>query len=66
LARLRNRRFFSLAELNVAIRTLVDELSGRRRMNQNPVTKARQRRRWAPQVREKFCVTSNAGPHGDA
>jgi transposase len=29
LARLRNRRFFSLAELNVAIRTLVDELNGR-------------------------------------
>ncbi len=29
LARLRNRRFFSLAELNVAIRTLVDELNAR-------------------------------------
>jgi transposase len=29
LARLRDRRFFSLAELNVAIRTLVDELNGR-------------------------------------
>jgi transposase len=29
LARLRNRRFFSLAELNGAIRTLVDELSAR-------------------------------------
>jgi transposase len=27
LARLRNRRFFSLAELNVAIRILVDELN---------------------------------------
>jgi transposase len=29
LARLRNRRFFSLAELNVAIRILVDELNAR-------------------------------------
>ena len=29
LARLRNRRFFSLTELNVAIRTLVDELNAR-------------------------------------
>jgi transposase len=29
LARLRNARFFSLAELNVAIRTLVDELNAR-------------------------------------
>jgi len=29
LARLRNRRFFSLAELNVAIRSLVDELNAR-------------------------------------
>jgi transposase len=29
LARLRNRRFFSLAELNVAIHTLVDELNAR-------------------------------------
>ena len=29
LARLRNVRFFSLAELNVAIRTLVDELNAR-------------------------------------
>jgi hypothetical protein len=29
LARLRNRRFFSLAELNVAIRTPVDELNAR-------------------------------------
>jgi hypothetical protein len=57
LARLRNRRFFSLAELNVAVRRLVDELSGRRRTNQNPVTKARQRRRWAPQVREGLSRT---------
>src|SRR6266700_3308074 len=30
LARLRNRRFFSLAELNAAIRVLVDELNDRR------------------------------------
>ena len=29
LARLRNRRFFSLAELNVAIRILVDDLNAR-------------------------------------
>lgn len=29
LARLRNRRFFSLAELNAAIRTLLDELNAR-------------------------------------
>lgn len=29
LARLRDRRFFSLVELNAAIRTLVDELNGR-------------------------------------
>ena len=29
LARLRNRRFFSLAELNLAIRILVDELNAR-------------------------------------
>ena len=29
LARLRDRRFFSLAELNVAIRALVDELNDR-------------------------------------
>src|SRR6266542_163011 len=29
LARLRNRRFFSLAELNVTIRTLLDELNAR-------------------------------------
>jgi len=29
LARLRHRRFFSLAELNAAIRTLLDELNNR-------------------------------------
>ena len=29
LARLRDRRFFSLAELNAAIRTLLDELNDR-------------------------------------
>ena len=29
LARLRNRRFFSLAELNQAIRALVDDVNGR-------------------------------------
>jgi transposase len=36
LARLRNRRFFSLAELNIAIRILVDELNARLMRNLVP------------------------------